>query len=430
MKMWKLLLISAVTVFTTTTVTAKPVELDKVVVVVNNGVILQSDVDIALKMIKLNARASKQALPSDAVLRKQVVDKLILDKIQLQKAKQLGIHVNDEQLENTINDIAKSQKLPMKQFVTLVQKQGLSYATFRKEIRDEIKVRETRNALVRQRISILPEEVSSLAKILAKQTNSGVEYKIAHIQLDFNEQNKQQVQAQANKLVKQLEGGANFTTMAYSFSNGPKALDGGEWGWMRKEAMPTIFADQINMSKKGNILGPFIGASSFHILKIEDVKGLKTVAVTEVDARHILIKPSIILNDDGAKKELNKFIREIKSGQASFAELAKQYSQDPGSASQGGDLGFQTPDTFVPEFKHQVETLPVGQISKPFKTVNGWHIVEVMKKRTVDRTDAAMKNRAYRILFNRKFNEEAGAWMQELRAGAYVDILKGQQYDS
>ena len=146
--------------------------------------------------------------------------------------------------------------------------------------------------------------------------------------------------------------------------------------------------------------------------------------MTEVDARHILIKPSIILSDEGAKKELNGFIKEIKDGKATFSQLAKQYSQDPGSAAQGGDLGYQTPDSFVPEFKHQVETLPVGQISKPFKTVNGWHIVEVMGRKKVDRTDAAMKNRAYRILFNRKFNEEAGAWLQEIRAGAYVDILK------
>ncbi|MDW1982694.1 peptidylprolyl isomerase, partial [Vibrio sp. Vb0304] len=139
--------------------------------------------------------------------------------------------------------------------------------------------------------------------------------------------------------------------------------------------------------------------------------------------RHILIKPTVILSDEGAKKQLNEFVRRIKAGEATFAQLASQYSQDPGSAAQDGELGYQTPDLYVPEFKHQVETLPVGSISEPFKTVHGWHIVEVLDRRQVDRTDSAMKNKAYRILFNRKFNEEAGAWMQELRASAFVEIV-------
>ncbi|MCL9780560.1 peptidylprolyl isomerase SurA [Vibrio sp. S4M6] len=429
MKKWTIILSCLLAPFTMSVANAQPVELNKVVVIVNKGVILQSDVDTAMKMLKLNAKESDQTLPSDKLLKKQVIDKLILDKIQQQEAKRLGIQINDKQLDAAMEDIAKSKKLTLKQLITTVQNAGISYPTFRNEIRHEIAEREARNALVRQRINILPAEVNNLAKILANQTNANVEYKFAHIQLNFTEQDKQQVESQAEELVKKLKSGANFSTMAYSYSKGPKALSGGQWGWMSKEEMPTVFADQIKMQKKGSIIGPFLVGSSYHILKIEDVKGLKTIAVTEVDARHILIKPSIILSDAGAQKELNGFIKEIKQGKATFAELAKQYSQDPGSAAQGGNLGYQTPDSFVPEFKHQVETLPVGKISKPFKTVNGWHIVEVLGRKKVDRTDAAMKNRAYQILFNRKFNEEAGAWLQEMRAGAYVDILKGNNSD-
>lgn len=181
--------------------------------------------------------------------------------------------------------------------------------------------------------------------------------------------------------------------MAYAYSKGPKALQGGDWGWMRKEEMPTIFADQIKMQNKGSIIGPFRSGVGFHILKIDDVKGLETVAVTEVNARHILIKPTIILSDEGAQKQLNEFVQRIKNGEVTFAELAQQYSQDPGSAAQKGELGYQTPDLYVPEFKHQIETLPVGQISEPFKTVHGWHIVEVLDRREVDRTDSALKTR-------------------------------------
>lgn len=145
--------------------------------------------------------------------------------------------------------------------------------------------------------------------------------------------------------------------------------------------------------------------------------------MTEVNAQHILIKPSIILSDEGAKKELDGFIEQINSGKRTFGELAQQYSQDPGSAVANGILGFQTADNYVPEFKHQVETLPIGQISPPFKTVHGWHIVKVLDRRSVDKTESAMKNRAYQILFKRKFNEEAGAWLQEIRASAYVEVL-------
>jgi peptidyl-prolyl cis-trans isomerase SurA len=218
--------------------------------------------------------------------------------------------------------------------------------------------------------------------------------------------------------------------MAYTYSKGPKALQGGDWGWMRKEEMPTIFADQITMQNKGSVIGPFRSGVGFHILKIEDVKGLETVAVTEINARHILIRPTVILSDEGVQRELNDIIARINAGEATFGEMAKQHSEDPGSAAQNGELGYQTSDIYVPEFKHQVDTLPIGQISEPFKTVHGWHIVEVLDRRQVDRTDSALKNKAYRILFNRKFNEEVSAWLQELRASAYIEIIKDDEDDS
>ena len=358
------------------------------------------------------------------MLKDQVVEKLIIDTLQGQEAERIGVRIDDNRLNQAIAEIARNNNQSVEQLAASVQAEGLSYSEFREQIRKEIAASEARNALVRRRINILPAEVDSLADQLAKETNATVQYKIGHIQLRFSDdKDKSEVEAEANALVKKLKDGADFSEMAYTYSKGPKALQGGDWGWMRKEEMPTIFADQIKMQNKGSIIGPFRSGIGFHILKIEDVKGLETVAVTEVNARHILIKPTVILSDDGAKKELNEFIRRIKAGEATFGQLATQYSQDPGSAAQNGELGYQTPDLYVPEFKHQVETLPVGSISAPFKTVHGWHIVEVLDRRQVDRTDSAMKNKAYRILFNRKFNEEAGAWMQELRASAFVEIV-------
>ncbi|EGR1859008.1 peptidylprolyl isomerase SurA [Vibrio cholerae] len=428
MKLWKPTLISVLSALTLFNAHAEPKQLDSVAVIVNSGVILQSDVDSALKTIKANAKQNKQPLPQETVLREQVLEKLIIDTLQQQEADRIGVKIDDNRLNEAIKEIAKNNQQTQEQLIASVAQEGLTYPEFREQVRKEMAASDARNALVRRRINILPAEVDTLAELLAQETDATVQYKISHIQLRVDDgQDKNAAETLANKLVNDLKNGADFAQMAYAYSKGPKALQGGDWGWMRKEEMPTIFADQIKMQNKGSIIGPFRSGVGFHILKIDDVKGLETVAVTEVNARHILIKPTIILSDEGAQKQLNEFVQRIKNGEVTFAELAQQYSQDPGSAAQKGELGYQTPDLYVPEFKHQIETLPVGQVSEPFKTVHGWHIVEVLDRREVDRTDSALKNKAYRILFNRKFNEEASAWLQELRASAFVEVLKDEK---
>ncbi|CAH6951034.1 chaperone SurA [Vibrio chagasii] len=431
MTLWKRTLLAIAAACTVSTSFAAPVELDSVRVIVNEGVILQSDIDTSMKTLRANAKKSGQTLPSQDVLDEQVLEKLIIDTIQTQEAERIGVRIDDARLDQAIEGIAKDNNQTVEQLTASVAEEGLSYNAFREQVRKEIAASEARNALVRRRINILPAEVDNLADILAQETNATVQYKIGHIQLRFNDdQTKEELEAQAKELVEELNSGKDFSTMAYTYSKGPKALQGGDWGWMRKEEMPTIFADQIKMQNKGSIIGPFRSGVGFHILKIEDVKGLETVAVTEVNARHILIKPTVILSDDGAKEQLEEITRRVNAGEASFGDLAQQYSQDPGSAVQDGELGYQTPDLYVPEFKHQVETLPEGKISAPFKTVHGWHIVEVLDRREVDRTDSALKNKAYQILFNRKFNEEAGAWLQEVRASAFVEMVEDDQDDN
>ncbi|WP_428772870.1 peptidylprolyl isomerase SurA [Vibrio sp.] len=425
MRLWKATLMGILATCSISLASAAPQPLDKVAVIVNGGVILQSDVDTALITVKATAKKNGQALPDDDVLYDQVVEKLILDTIQEQEADRIGVRVDDNRLNDAIADIARNNNQTVEQLTASLSEEGLTYPEFREQVRKEIAASEARNALVRQRVNILPAEVDNLAEALAQETNAEVQYKIAHIQLRFKDgEDKSQLEQQAKKLVEQLKDGEDFATMAYTYSKGPKALQGGDWGWMRKEEMPTIFADQIKLQNKGSIIGPFRSGVGFHILKIEDIQGLETVAVTEVNARHILIKPTVILSDEGAQQLLNGYIEQIKSGEATFAQLAQQFSQDQGSAAQDGELGYQTPDLYVPEFKHQLEVLPIGEISQPFKTAHGWHIVEVLGRREVDRTDSALKNKAYQILFNRKFNDEAGAWMQEIRASAYVEKIE------
>ncbi len=428
MKLWKPTLISVLSALTLFNAHAEPKQLDSVAVIVNSGVILQSDVDSALKTIKANAKQNKQPLPQETVLREQVLEKLIIDTLQQQEADRIGVKIDDNRLNEAIKEIAKNNQQTQEQLIASVAQEGLTYPEFREQVRKEMAASDARNALVRRRSTIVSAEVDTLAELLAQETDATVQYKISHIQLRVDDgQDKSTAETLANKLVNDLRNGADFAQMAYAYSKGPKALQGGDWGWMRKEEMPTIFADQIKMQNKGSIIGPFRSGVGFHILKIDDVKGLETVAVTEVNARHILIKPTIILSDEGAQKQLNEFVQRIKNGEVTFAELAQQYSQDPGSAAQKGELGYQTPDLYVPEFKHQIEPLPVGQISEPFKTVHGWHIVEVLDRREVDRTESALHNKAYRSVCKRKFNEEASAWLQELRASAFVEVLKDEK---
>ncbi|KDM92513.1 peptidylprolyl isomerase SurA [Photobacterium galatheae] len=425
MKMWKSLILGLSLLGLTTSSLAALQPLDKVVTIVNDSVILQSDVDAMLKTVHLNAARQGQSLPDDSILINQVLEKLIMETLQLQQADQFGIRIDDNRLDSAIAQLAAERNLSVAQLQQELAGAGISYAIFREQIRRDLTASEARTIMVRRRINILPQEVDNLATQLNQQQQEGVQYNVSHILIRLDEgatqADRQAAERKANDLVGQLNKGANFTSLAYSASNGPKALQGGAWGWMSPEEMPTIFADQIHAQGKGAIIGPFRSGVGYHILKINDVKGLETISVTEVNARHILLKTSVILSDDGAKKELEQVRKDIQSGQRSFADAAQALSADPGSAVNGGELGWQTPDIYVPEFKAQIETLPKGTISEPFKTVHGWHIVEVLDRRQVDRTDAAVKNRAYRILFSRKFNEEAQAWLQELRAGAYIE---------
>ncbi|RWX54037.1 peptidylprolyl isomerase SurA [Photobacterium chitinilyticum] len=404
---------------------AAPQELDKVVTIVNDSVILQSDVDAMLKTVQMNAARQNQPLPSNDILSEQVMEKLIIETLQLQQAEQFGIRIDDTRLDQAINQIAAEREMSVAQLQQLLADNGISFAVFREQMRRDITASEARTIQVRRRINILPQEVDTLAEQLDKKNQQGVSFNISHIQLRISEDasatQRSETLAQANQLVKELKNGADFANLAYSYSKGPKALQGGKWGWMRQEEMPTIFADQIKSSGKGAIIGPFRSGVGYHILKVNDVQGLETISVTEINARHILVKTSVIMSDEGAQRQLEKTRKAILAGEQSFADAAQALSADPGSAANGGELGWQTPDIYVPEFKDKVETLPTGMISQPFKTVHGWHIVEVTERRDVDRTDAAVKNRAYRILFSRKFNEEAQAWLQELRAGAYIE---------
>ncbi|EAA7701620.1 peptidylprolyl isomerase SurA [Salmonella enterica subsp. enterica serovar Cerro] len=426
MKNWKTLLLGIAMIANTSF--AAPQVVDKVAAVVNNGVVLESDVDGLMQSVKLNAGQAGQQLPDDATLRHQILERLIMDQIILQMGQKMGVKITDEQLDQAIANIAKQNNMTMDQMRSRLAYDGLNYSTYRNQIRKEMIISEVRNNEVRRRITVLPQEVDALAKQIGTQNDASTELNLSHILIALPENpTSEQVndaQRQAESIVEEARNGADFGKLAITYSADQQALKGGQMGWGRIQELPGIFAQTLSTAKKGDIVGPIRSGVGFHILKVNDLRGQsQSISVTEVHARHILLKPSPIMNDQQARLKLEEIAADIKSGKTTFAAAAKEYSQDPGSANQGGDLGWATPDIFDPAFRDALTKLHKGQISAPVHSSFGWHLIELLDTRKVDKTDAAQKDRAYRMLMNRKFSEEAATWMQEQRASAYVKIL-------
>ncbi|EJQ2145908.1 peptidylprolyl isomerase SurA [Salmonella enterica] len=426
MKNWKTLLLGIAMIANTSF--AAPQVVDKVAAVVNNGVVLESDVDGLMQSVKLNAGQAGQQLPDDATLRHQILERLIMDQIILQMGQKMGVKITDEQLDQAIANIAKQNNMTMDQMRSRLAYDGLNYSTYRNQIRKEMIISEVRNNEVRRRITVLPQEVDALAKQIGTQNDASTELNLSHILIALPENpTSEQVndaQRQAESIVEEARNGADFGKLAITYSADQQALKGGQMGWGRIQELPGIFAQALSTAKKGDIVGPIRSGVGFHILKVNDLRGQsQSISVTEVHARHILLKPSPIMNDQQARLKLEEIAADIKSGKTTFAAAAKEYSQDPGSANQGGDLGWATPDIFDPAFRDALTKLHKGQISAPVHSSFGWHLIELLDTRKVDKTVAAQKDRAYRMLMNRKFSEEAATWMQEQRASAYVKIL-------
>lgn len=426
MKNWKTLLLGIAMIANTSF--AAPQVVDKVAAVVNNGVVLESDVNGLMQSVKLNAGQAGQQLPDDATLRHQILERLIMDQIVLQMGQKMGVKISDDQVDQAIANIAKQNNMSMDQMRSRLAYDGLNYATYRNQIRKEMLISEVRNNEVRRRITVLPQEVESLAKQIGDQNDASTELNLSHILVPLSENpTSDQVaaaQEQANAIVEQARSGADFGKLAISYSADQQALKGGQMGWGRIQELPGIFAQALSTAKKGDIVGPIRSGVGFHILKINDMRGeSKNISVTEVHARHILLKSSPIMNDAQAKAKLEQIAADIKSGKTTFAKAAKEFSEDPGSANQGGDLGWATTDIFDPAFRDALMHMSKGQTSAPVHSSFGWHLIELLDTRQVDRTDAAQKDRAYRMLMNRKFSEEAATWMQEQRASAYVKVL-------
>jgi peptidyl-prolyl cis-trans isomerase SurA len=407
---------------------AQEVMLDRVSVIVDQGVVLESEIAALVKEVKRNAEANNQELPSDRALRTQAIERLITKNLQLQMAERMGIQISDPQLEQTIGNIAANQNASMEQLRTQLAAEGIAYDDYREDIREEIIMGEVRRANVRRRVYITPQEIDTLMGLIEQQGAEQAEYRLGHILIGFpadpTDEDIQDSRERAEKVISLLESGSDFTKIAIASSSGNEALEGGDMGWLNINAMPTLFAEAVQNKEVDSLVGPIRSGAGFHILKVVDTRGIEKVTVQEVNSRHILVKPSIILSEDKAKDMLAGFKEDVIAGEAEFEELAKEYSEDPGSALRGGDLGWSNPDNYVPAFKDALANLEPGEFSEPVRSVHGWHLIQLIERRVDDATDKRKEEKAYQLIFNRKFAEETENWLREMRDAAYIEVIE------
>ncbi len=406
---------------------AQEVMLDKVAVIVDQGVILESEIQALVSEVKRNAEENNQDLPSDRALRTQAIERLIVKSLQMQMAERMGIRISDPQLEQTISNIAANQGASLEDLRRQLRLDGIAYEDYREDVREEMIIGEVRRANVRRRVYITEQEVNTLVKLIEQQGAEQAEYRLGHILIGFppepTDADVADARDRADKVLELLNTGSDFAKIALASSSGSEALEGGDMGWLNINSMPTLFAEAVQGKAKDELIGPIRSGAGFHILKIMDTRGIETVTVEEVNSRHILIKPSIILSEEKAKEMLANFKQQLIDGEADFAELAKEHSEDPGSALRGGELGWTDPNNYVPAFRDALAQLEPGEYSDPVRSVHGWHLMQLIDRRFDDATDKRKEEKAHQLIFNRKFAEESETWLREMRDAAYIEVL-------
>ncbi|MCD6055369.1 MAG: parvulin-like peptidyl-prolyl isomerase [Gammaproteobacteria bacterium] len=398
--------------------------LDKILVIVNEDVITESDLNERIKIVKMQLNRTHVKIPDQQSLRKQVLQQMIDQHLQLQAADKLNIMVDNDTLNEAVNNIAKQNKMTVSELSAQLSKDGISYQDFRNAVRDEIIISRVQERVVKPQVIVTPQEVNSFLNAFKQNEGEHSEYRLADIVIGLPEapspEEIKKAESQAKVIVEKLQHGTDFEMLASSESSGGSALSGGDLGWRSLARLPTIFAEKVQTMKKGDIAGPFQMPNGFHIIKLTDVRGsANNHVVTETKARHILIKTDAVITDEKAKAQLLSLRNQLEKG-ASFAALAKQYSVDPGSAAEGGELGWVTDDELVPEFAKAMDALSPGQISQPVKTPFGWHLIEVESRRTQDVTQQYQKSRIETLISQRKYEEAIEIWIRQLRAQAYI----------
>ncbi len=403
---------------------AAVIELDRIVAVVEEDVIMETELDEQMQRVRAALRQQGTQMPPTTVLERQVIERLVLEKIQLQIAEQSEITVDEPALDRAVSDLAARNNLSLEQFQEILASEGYEFSNFREQIRQEMIMSKLRRAEIDNRVRVSDNEIENYLRNEALG-NDDQEYRLAHILISIpsgaDNEEIREAREKARVALERLDAGEDFTTVAVSVSDGQQALEGGDLGWRTGDEIPTLFADAVGTMSVGETSGLITSPSGYHIIKLMDKRSGETIMIEQFRARHILLTPNELMTLEQA---LNR-MRQIKlrlDGGADFALIARTNSDDRASALQGGDLGWVGKGQMVAEFEEIMTAIPVGEISPPFQTEFGFHILQVTETRQYDGTEEIRRDRARQALRRQKIDERRQSWLRELRDEAYVDF--------
>tara|TARA_B100000131_G_scaffold68413_1_gene64781 strand:+ start:4823 stop:6133 length:1311 start_codon:yes stop_codon:yes gene_type:complete len=399
--------------------------LDRVIAVVDSGVIMETQLNTRVEEVLQRLQASQAELPPLNLLEEQVLERLIVEEIQMQIADRAGIKISDSELNQTLSRIASQNNLTLEEFRIAIQQDGGSYKAFRETIRKELIIQRVQRGKVGSRVDISEQEIENFINSEEGRTQLAEQYNVQHILIPtksgLSESEIMDIKEKAQGILNRLEEGESFEKLATTYSSGQKALEGGFLGWRTSAELPTLFAETISILKVGETSDLIRSGAGFHILRLNEKRGNTVKFMDQTLSRHILIQPSEIRTENQAEFLIKDIHRRLLEGE-DFKQLARQYSEDPGSKMDGGNLGWANPGDYDPAFEKTLNATKIGEISNPVKSSFGWHVIEVLDRRNEDVSQEEQKNRAYQIIYERKFEQELESTLIELRAEAYVDI--------
>jgi peptidyl-prolyl cis-trans isomerase SurA len=398
--------------------------LDGIAAVVNDGVVLKSELQTELDRIVQRLKSQGTRIPPESTLIRQVIERLVMTRIQLQRAERLGIQVSDETLNAALANVAQRNNTTLDDLPRLLAAEGLDYQAYRLEMRDQIALEQLRQRDVLSRIGVTPREIDEYLAREASRGGANMEFNLSQILVAVSRDASPDAVATAEKkageLYERLRAGEDFTQLAVAFSDGQQALEGGLIGWMKGDELPSVFSDIVPGLQPGEIGAPLRSASGFHIVRLNERRGGEPIIEQQTRVRHILITPSEVLDDDSAREKLLGIRTRILAGD-DFAAVARAVSDDPGSKNEGGDLGWVGPGTLTPEFEEAARNLAENVLSEPVRSRFGWHLIEVLGRRTQDTTEEVRRQQAALAIRNSRFGEEMELWMRRLRDQAFVE---------
>src|SRR5688572_19723331 len=400
--------------------------LDRIAAVVNEGVVLVSQLDAQTDEVIQRLRQQKTELPPRNVLRRQILERLVVEEIQVQRAGRIGVEVSEEMLNGALNEVAQRNRIPFPNLPEALAQQGVDYRDFRDEIRRQLTLQLLRQRDVIGRINISPRELEQFMARQQKAPDQNAEYKIPHILISVpvtaSPEQIESREQRAREVYDKVKGGEDFAQLAVAYSESSTNIEGGALGWRRGSQLPSIIAERIPQMKAGDVSEPIRTPSGFHLFRVNEIRGGEQQAVVaQVHLRHILLKTNELEDDQTVETKLASIRERVVNGGEDFGAIAAVTSQDPGSAADGGDLGWAGPGTFVPEFEKAVAELQENEITKPFKSQYGWHIVQMLGRRDHDATEDNRRQRAFAELREAKAEEETELWLRRLRDEAFVE---------